>query len=52
MGQITEQRVIEIVEVEMTRFQEAMTVAMAAAITANNERITEQLTELGVLKKD
>ncbi len=50
MGQITEQRVIEIVMVETTRLQEAMAIATAEAIAANNKKIAEQLRELGVIK--
>ena len=47
---LTEDRVIEIVLVEMEQYRKAMSAAIAHAISLNNAKITEQLKELGVIK--
>ena len=47
---LTEQRVIEIVLIELEQFKEAIGKAVANVIDLNNAKITEQLKELGVIK--
>ena len=47
---LTEGKVKKIVLAEMERYKDAMSKAMAHAIVLNNDKITEQLKQLGVIK--
>jgi len=48
---LTEQRVVEIVLIEMGQYVKAMSKSVAHAIALNNAKVTAQLKGLGVIKE-